>query len=60
MEIQKSNFSLLCGDLCNVLYMKDYDKSRINSIIDELNTIPYNAELFVSKNVGILYDNIKN
>ncbi|CAG9786769.1 unnamed protein product [Diatraea saccharalis] len=43
------SFSFLCGELCNLLYVKDYNKSKINSLIDELNAKPYKGELFVSK-----------
>ncbi|XP_059052046.1 HEAT repeat-containing protein 6 [Achroia grisella] len=43
------NFSIICGDLCNILYVKEYDKSTVNSLIDELNSKPYKAQLFVRK-----------
>ncbi|XP_026761719.2 HEAT repeat-containing protein 6 [Galleria mellonella] len=42
-------FSIICGDLCNLLYAKDYDKATVNSLIDELNSKPYKAQLFVRK-----------
>ncbi|KAJ2949139.1 hypothetical protein O0L34_g6080 [Tuta absoluta] len=45
-------FSVICGELCNLLYVKDYNKSKINSLIDELNTKPYKTELFVRKPDG--------
>ncbi|KAM3965313.1 HEAT repeat-containing protein 6 [Aphomia sociella] len=43
------NFSIICGDLCNLLYVKEYDKTRVNSLIDELNSKPYKSHLFVRK-----------
>ncbi|XP_028176593.1 HEAT repeat-containing protein 6 [Ostrinia furnacalis] len=43
------SFSLICGDLCNQLYVKEYNKSKVNSLIDELNAQPYKGELFVRK-----------
>lgn len=42
-------FQILSGDLCSNLYIKDYNKEKINSLIDELNAQPYKAELFVRK-----------
>lgn len=48
------NFSLICGELCNLLYVKDYKKADINSLIDELNTRPFKAEFFVRKHVSML------
>ena len=42
-------FQILSGDLCAHLYTKDYNKEKINSLIDELNAQPYKAELFVRK-----------
>ncbi|CAB3261513.1 unnamed protein product [Arctia plantaginis] len=43
------SFSVLCGELCNLLYIKEYDKEKVNSLIDELNAKPYKVELFVRK-----------
>ncbi|XP_049873203.1 HEAT repeat-containing protein 6 [Pectinophora gossypiella] len=43
------NFSIICGELCNLLYVKDYSKAQVNSLIDELNSKPYKAEFFVRK-----------
>lgn len=43
------NFSVITGELCNLLYKKVYDRERINLLIDELNAKPYKAELFVKK-----------
>ncbi|KAL0883107.1 hypothetical protein ABMA27_016568 [Loxostege sticticalis] len=40
------SFSLVCGELCNQLYIKEYNKAKVNSIIDELNAKPYKVELF--------------
>lgn len=48
------HFSLICGELCNLLYVKDYKKADINSLIDELNTKPFKAEFFVRKHVSML------
>ncbi|XP_023946380.1 HEAT repeat-containing protein 6 [Bicyclus anynana] len=42
-------FAVLSGELCSHLYVKDYNKEAINSLIDELNAKPYKAELFVGK-----------
>lgn len=47
-------FSLLCGELCNLLYLKEYNKSQVNSLIDELNSKPYKGGLFVRKHVSCL------
>lgn len=46
------SFSLICGELCNLLYVKEYNKVQINSLIDELNAKPYKAEFFVRKHVS--------
>ncbi|KAL0838793.1 hypothetical protein ABMA28_016835 [Loxostege sticticalis] len=35
------SFSLVCGELCHQLYIKEYNKAKVNSIIDELNAKPY-------------------
>ncbi|XP_053609751.1 HEAT repeat-containing protein 6 [Plodia interpunctella] len=43
------NFSLICGELCNLLYTKEYNKSNVNSLLDELNSKPYKGYLFVRK-----------
>lgn len=45
-------FSVLSGQLCNLLYLKNYDKEKVNSLLDELNAIPYNTEIFVYHNVS--------
>ncbi|XP_045773429.1 HEAT repeat-containing protein 6 isoform X1 [Maniola jurtina] len=42
-------FALHSGELCSHLYVKDYNKETINSLINELNAKPYKAELFVGK-----------
>ncbi|OWR52475.1 eg:34f3.4 protein [Danaus plexippus plexippus] len=42
-------FSQLSEELCSHLYLKEYDKSDINALIDELNAKPYNSNLFVRK-----------
>lgn len=47
-------FSVLCGELCNLLYIKEYDKEKVNSLIDELNAKPYKVELFVRKHVSFI------
>nr|XP_026499699.1 HEAT repeat-containing protein 6 isoform X1 [Vanessa tameamea]XP_026499700.1 HEAT repeat-containing protein 6 isoform X1 [Vanessa tameamea]XP_026499701.1 HEAT repeat-containing protein 6 isoform X2 [Vanessa tameamea] len=57
-------FLILSGELCSHLYVKNYNKEKINSLIDELNAKPYKAELFVGKQdaaalVTSLYVNIK-
>ncbi|KOB75437.1 putative HEAT repeat containing 6 [Operophtera brumata] len=57
-------FSLLCGELCNLLYLKEYNKSQVNALIDELNSKPFKGELFVRKHdastvVTALCHNIK-
>lgn len=44
--------SMLCGELCNILYVKNFNKIKVNSLIDELNAQPYKADLFVRKNVS--------
>ncbi|XP_028039412.1 HEAT repeat-containing protein 6-like isoform X2 [Bombyx mandarina] len=44
------NYSRLCGELCNLLYLKNYNKEKINQLIDELNSKPFKAEIFVRKN----------
>lgn len=49
------NFSLICGELCNLLYVKEYNKAKINSLIDDLNAKPYKAEFFVRKHVSLGY-----
>ncbi|XP_026735223.1 HEAT repeat-containing protein 6 isoform X1 [Trichoplusia ni] len=43
------SFSLLCEELCNLLYLKEYNKDKVNSLIDELNARPFKAELFARK-----------
>lgn len=48
------SFSLVCGELCNQLYIKEYNKAKVNSIIDELNAKPYKVELFVRKQVSFV------
>ncbi|XP_046965630.1 HEAT repeat-containing protein 6 isoform X1 [Vanessa cardui] len=57
-------FLTLSAELCSHLYVKNYNKEKINSLIDELNSKPYKAELFVGKQdaaalVTSLYVNIK-
>ncbi|XP_050350439.1 HEAT repeat-containing protein 6 [Nymphalis io] len=57
-------FLMLSGELCSHLYVKDYNKEKINSLIDELNSKPYKTDLFVGKHdaaalVTSLYVNIK-
>lgn len=55
MEATSSqNFSLICGELCNLLYLKEYNKAKVNSLIDELNAKPYKGQLFVHKRVSII------
>ncbi|XP_075977882.1 HEAT repeat-containing protein 6 [Anticarsia gemmatalis] len=46
---QSQNFSVLCGEICNLLYLKEYNKEKVNTLIDELNAKPYKVELFVRK-----------
>ncbi|CAH0398322.1 unnamed protein product [Chilo suppressalis] len=58
------SFSLLSGELCNLLYAKEHNQSKINMLIDELNAQPYKYGLFVRKHdastlVTALYVNIK-
>lgn len=48
------SFSTICGELCNELYIKEYNKGKLNSLIDELNAKPYKGELFVRKHVSFL------
>lgn len=48
-------FALLSTDLCNNIYIKEYNKGTINSLIDELNAMPYKSELFVSKQVSMFF-----
>lgn len=48
------SFSLLCEELCNLLYLKEYNKDKVNSLIDELNARPFKAELFARKHVRFL------
>ncbi|XP_060803157.1 HEAT repeat-containing protein 6 [Amyelois transitella] len=43
------DFSLICGELCNLLYLKEYNKSKVNSFLDELNSKPFKGCLFVRK-----------
>lgn len=47
-------FSQLSEELCSHLYLKEYDKSDINVLIDELNAKPYNSNLFVRKEVKLI------
>lgn len=49
------NYSRLCGELCNLLYLKNYNKEKINQLIDELNSKPFKAEIFVRKHVSMSY-----
>lgn len=46
-------FVTLSSELCSHLYVKNYNKETINSLIDELNAKPYKAELFVGKQVSL-------
>lgn len=48
------SFSLLGGELCNLLYLKEYSKEKVNALIDDLNSKPYKVELFVRKHVSVL------
>ncbi|KAH9644896.1 hypothetical protein HF086_007984 [Spodoptera exigua] len=43
------SFSLISGELCNLLYLKEYNKEIVNKLIDDLNAKPYKAEIFVRK-----------
>ncbi|XP_035439500.2 HEAT repeat-containing protein 6 [Spodoptera frugiperda] len=43
------SFSLISGELCNLLYLKEYNKEDVNKLIDDLNSKPYKAEIFVRK-----------
>lgn len=50
MDIDLSQqFSLLSRDLCDLLYIRPYDKAQINTLVDELNSKPYKTQLFVRK-----------
>lgn len=49
MNNQAQNFSTICGELCNLLYLKDYNKEKVNTLVDELNAMPFKVELFVRK-----------
>ncbi|KAL4715902.1 hypothetical protein ACJJTC_013202 [Scirpophaga incertulas] len=50
MNMNLSNcFSQICGELCNELYVKEYNITKVNSLIDELNTKPFKSDLFVRK-----------
>lgn len=51
-------FAILTGELCSFLYVKDYNKDAINSLIDELNAKPFKSELFVGKQVSLKVFNI--
>lgn len=46
------NFALISGELSNVLYNRDFNKALVNTLIDELNSKPFKAELFVRKQVS--------
>ncbi|XP_072949286.1 HEAT repeat-containing protein 6 [Epargyreus clarus] len=43
------HFTLISGELSSLLCEKDYNKGKINSLIDELNAQTYKAELFIRK-----------
>ncbi|GBP30966.1 HEAT repeat-containing protein 6 [Eumeta japonica] len=53
MDPFATNFSVLSGELRNILFRKDYDNTKVNLLIDELNAKPYGTELFVHKHVII-------
>ncbi|XP_048478453.1 HEAT repeat-containing protein 6 [Plutella xylostella] len=42
-------FFEISEEICNILHLKHYEKSKINSLIDDLNSKPYKTHLFVSK-----------
>lgn len=46
------SFSLISGEICNLLYLKEYNKEDVNKLIDDLNSKPYKAEIFVRKHVS--------
>ncbi|XP_073955828.1 HEAT repeat-containing protein 6 [Choristoneura fumiferana] len=48
------NFSIISSELCNLLYVKPYDREKINLLIDELNSKPYKSELFVRKQDAVI------
>ncbi|KAJ8722117.1 hypothetical protein PYW08_004519 [Mythimna loreyi] len=43
------SFSVISGELCNLVYLKDFNKDKFNKLVDELNAKPYKVELFVRK-----------
>ncbi|XP_047029951.1 HEAT repeat-containing protein 6 [Helicoverpa zea] len=43
------SFSTICGELCNLLYLKEFSREKANKLIDELNAKPYKVDLFVRK-----------
>lgn len=47
------HFSIISAELCNLLYSKEYEIAKVNSLIDELNSKPFKAVLFVRKEVSI-------
>lgn len=53
MDANMTSFSIISSELCNELYVKEYNKSKLNSLIDELNAKPYKGELFVRKHVSL-------
>ncbi|XP_045498148.1 HEAT repeat-containing protein 6 [Colias croceus] len=48
--MNSKSFSLLSEELCSILYGKEKNSGKINSLIDELNALPYKAELFLKRN----------
>ncbi|CAG9102480.1 unnamed protein product [Plutella xylostella] len=42
-------FFEISEEICNILHLKHYEKSKINSLIDNLNSKPYKTHLLVSK-----------
>ena len=48
------SFSAISGELCNLVYLKEYNKDKFNKLVDELNSKPYKVELFVRKHVSFL------
>lgn len=45
-------FSMLTENLCSILSVKGHSKESINSLIDELNALPYKSQLFIRKHVS--------